>query len=521
MPLGKTDAIALVESILPYIEWQSGMYLLHTGKFNELMVADTSYLKNPPSGYLMPAIDIKGSLNKIISNITAGVYPTEHAFQTDLLKTFQAVHDGHFRFAPDLVTRALQFRRPVQIVSVSRDGVEVPKVYTREDIAAVVAMNSSVMPSAITQVNGEPVQAFLSDLGSLNFLQDPDGQYNNLMYEMPFDAQYAGLRYTGYFALAGRMGYFYPGPNTTIGFANGTTNTYQNYAEIVGNFTGVVDGPSMYQQFCTGPHQQAVTYNDTAPITAPIPPPLPPTDKTPAYGYPIPDVISSDQQISGYFLSGSAYSDVAVLSMLSFEPNYPIEFQSVIQTLISDAKAAGKTKIIIDLSSNGGGNILTGYDAFRQFFPNITQDGYSRLREHDAFNIMARQISNFAANFTTSSPSAEAHFTYQSVLNYRYDHNFTDGNFSTWDAKFAPATFNGDQYTQLMRWNLDDPTTTTDPIWGLGETVTGYGDRKNFTQPFPAENIILVSSLFSLANKQLTVSKAIRWLLRINLYTFQ
>ena len=31
------------------------------------------------------------------------------------------------------------------------------------------------------------------------------------------------------------------------------------------------------------------------------------------------------------------------------------------------AKAAGKTKLVIDLSSNGGGNILTGYDAFRQY----------------------------------------------------------------------------------------------------------------------------------------------------------
>jgi hypothetical protein len=475
----------------------------------KLIDLDISYLKNPPSGYLMPAIDIKKALNTIISNITAGIYATEHAFQTDLLKTFQAVHDGHFRFAPDLVTKALQFRRPVQIVSVSRDGVQVPKVYTREDIAAFVATNSSVMPSAITKINGEQVTAFLEDLAQLGFLQDPDALYNNLFFEMPFDAQYAYIRYTGYFALAGRYGYFYPGPNTTVEFANGTVNTYQNYAEVVGNFNGIVDGPSMYQKFCTGPHQVAVVYNNSMPIEAPTPPDLPPRGKTPPYGYPTPEVVSSDLQISGYFLNESAYSDVAILSMLSFEPNFPVEFQSTIQTLISNAKAAGKTKIIIDLSSNGGGDLLTGYDAFRQFFPNITQDGFSRLRQHDAFKVMSKQISKYAANFSTTSNNAEDYFTYESVLNYRYDLNFTNRNFSTYEDKFTPTTFNGDEFTPLIRWNLDDPTTTTNPIWGLGETVTGYGDRKNFTQPFAAENIIMVSAFLLLVMKNRLIDAAI------------
>jgi hypothetical protein len=104
---------------------------------------------------------------------------------------------------------------------------------------------------------------------------------------------------------------------------------------------------------------------------APIPPPLPITAIIPAHGYPSPPVITADQQISSYFLDGPAYSDVAVLSTLSFAPNFLVGFQSVIEMLISDAKAAGKTKMIIDLSSNGGGDILLGYDAFHQFFPQI------------------------------------------------------------------------------------------------------------------------------------------------------
>ncbi|KAH7399875.1 hypothetical protein BKA64DRAFT_733306 [Cadophora sp. MPI-SDFR-AT-0126] len=475
-PLNPVAATSLINSILPYIEWQS----------------DSSYLAKPPPGYQFPAVDIFAALNTILENIQKGVYANEHAFQTDLLMLFQSVHDGHFRFSPDLLSKALVFRRPVQVVSVSVDGVAAPRVYVRESIDAYVNKSRTTMPSPITKVNGEDVEVFMEKLAQLGFLQDKDGLYNNLMYEMAFDAQSPNYRYTGYFALAGRYGYFYPGANTTVEFEDGLVSTIMNYAEVVGNFDGIVDGKTLYDRFCTGPQLQAVQDDRESVPQAPEPPPLPPTAKNPAHGYPTPQVISSDYQVSGYFLDGAGYEDVAVLSMLSFSPSYPVEFQSVIQTLISDAKVAGKTKLVIDLSSNGGGNILTGYDAFRQLFPNIVQDGFSRLRQHDAFKVMSTGISRYAANFSTSSDDSKDYFAYGSVLNYRYDLNLTDNKFPTYDDKFGPHEFNGDEYTNLLRWNLNDPTTTVNAIWGVGETITGYGDRQNFTQPFAAEDIIMV-----------------------------
>jgi hypothetical protein len=78
-----------------------------------------------------PAIDVYANFSLILNNIKSGHYSNEHEFQTHLFKTFQAVHDGHFRFSPDLLSKALLFRRPVEIVSVSRDGIEIPKVYTK------------------------------------------------------------------------------------------------------------------------------------------------------------------------------------------------------------------------------------------------------------------------------------------------------------------------------------------------------------------------------------------------------
>lgn len=92
---------------------------------------DTSYLKNPPKGYQEAAIDLWARFDGILDSIKVGNYSNEYEFQVDLYNTFNAAHDGHFRFAPDLLSKAVAFRRPIQLVSVSRDGTELPKIYIR------------------------------------------------------------------------------------------------------------------------------------------------------------------------------------------------------------------------------------------------------------------------------------------------------------------------------------------------------------------------------------------------------
>lgn len=76
-------------------------------------------------------MDIWGNFDLILSNLRTGKYANEHEFQADLFRTVNLVHDGHFRFAPDLLSKAVSFGRPFEVVSVSMDGVEVPKVYSR------------------------------------------------------------------------------------------------------------------------------------------------------------------------------------------------------------------------------------------------------------------------------------------------------------------------------------------------------------------------------------------------------
>lgn len=78
----------------------------------------------------MPGIDLRESFNNILHGIKNGEFKNEYEFQVKLFSTFNLAHDGHFRFAPDLMSR-IQFRRRVQLVSVSRDGIEIPKIYVR------------------------------------------------------------------------------------------------------------------------------------------------------------------------------------------------------------------------------------------------------------------------------------------------------------------------------------------------------------------------------------------------------
>lgn len=270
--------------------------------------------------------------------------------------------------------------------------------------------------------------------------------------------------------------YIYPGANTTFTFENGTVLTLENVGKVKGDFTGVTDGASFYQKFCspsTGAAgaADALSATDAADVVAP--------------GYPTPVEITNDDIVSGYYLDGAGFEDIAVISLLAFESESPLEFQQVAQKFFADAVQAGKTKLVIDLSANGGGYILQGYDLFRQLFPDIVQDGFSRLRESDTLLAIAKIYSDYIpADYDPNTASADLIGIYENFFNYRYDLNLTNQPFESFGAKFDPHVFKGDSFTNFLRWNLDDPLTTSNTTFGLGTDITGYGSRKNFTQPF-------------------------------------
>ncbi|KAJ6443595.1 pyridine nucleotide-disulfide oxidoreductase family protein [Purpureocillium lavendulum] len=484
VPLGKDAALKLVDALEPYLEWQS----------------DAGYKKDPPKDYFYPGFDLFGNLAKVKANIQADKYKSEYAFQTDLYETvYGPGHDGHYVFYPDALAKAFKWRRQRSLVSISEDGKSLPviKLYgSAEDV-----VKDPKTARAVTKINGIEASKYVEEtINKATYNQDVDSAYNSMFYSKAFSAS-AGL--TGYFNNGGRIGVIYQGPNTTFTFADGEVVSLENKANIIGNMDGVVDGASFYKKFCTpAPAAKAAQKAPAGPKQLP--------------GYPKPVISTSDGVVSGYYLTGEGLENVAVIVLTAFESASPAEFQAVTQDFFHEAKAAGKTKLVVDFQVNGGGYILLGYDFFRQLFPNIQEDGYSRWKENGGFNAMSRIFSDAVKDLDpANSADSELIGLYESWFNYRYDLNLTLDKFATFDDKFAPQVFKDTPYTSLMRWDLNDPLTTVNATFGMGIEISGYGTRKNLTQPFKAEDIILLydgvcASTCTLASEMLRIQGGVK-----------
>ena len=366
------------------------------------------------------------------------------------------MHDGHFRFFPDLLTNALTFQRQIPVVSVSVDGTSLPQIYAKSDIDKYAKTGKK--PSAFKTINGIDAVTFLENWSQLGASQDPDALWNTNFFEKAFNGT-AVIPWNGYFAGSGRFGYIWPGASTDIVYQNGTKITYPTLATVKGNFTGITDSESVYQRFCVSANE--------IPIAAPPTPP--PSKQVP--GYPVPVIVSSDNVISGYYLKDQP--DVAVIVMLSFEPASPAEFQYVLETFIAQAKKDCKKKLIVDVSANGGGYIFQGYDTFRQLFPQIVQDGNNRFRYLPATQLIADQYTKIIGKYnvkTIEGASDPMINMYESPWNYKYDLNIQNKHFTSEKDKIGPYTFNNDKFTNNLRWDFNDPLTVSTTSENLNQS---------------------------------------------------
>ena len=79
---------------------------------------------------MLPPVDIEGGLTNISETAGAGGFANEFDFGLAIVYLLQSAHDGHFSYRPD-VFKAFGFRNQLtaDIVTVSVDGIEVPKLY--------------------------------------------------------------------------------------------------------------------------------------------------------------------------------------------------------------------------------------------------------------------------------------------------------------------------------------------------------------------------------------------------------
>jgi hypothetical protein len=99
-------------------------YLNQTWQFQSTL----SFLKSPPATYQQPAVDLLGGLKNIRGRVAANSYPNQYAFEVAVQKLVLNAHDAHLSLYAGILD-AFTFASPYDLVSVSRDGKEQPKVY--------------------------------------------------------------------------------------------------------------------------------------------------------------------------------------------------------------------------------------------------------------------------------------------------------------------------------------------------------------------------------------------------------
>ncbi len=275
--------------------------------------------------------------------------------------------------------------------------------------------------------------------------------------------------------------------------AAGSTNVFSNFARVLEKFDNINSGQALYDAY----------FSASNPATTVLSPPTTATSTvatgTPAPGFPPPVVRHSRNLVGGYYIDDEQYRDVAVLSVPSFVSTRgaQVEFQAVAEKFLAQSKAAGKKKLIVDLSANGGGTILLGYDLFKLLFPDpkYVPYGATRFRAHEAFNIIGQEFSDAASPYPRGlNLNDSILYVAATTLNYETDVTSGNENFASWEDKLGPNVLGPpstlDNFTDIIRWNFTDPLT---PINSGGITVTGYQTRTEFVQPFAAEDIVILS----------------------------
>lgn len=112
VPYNRTLGVAQIAWIQNFLQFQSTL----------------AYLKEPPSTYGLPAVDLMGGLNSISMSIALGRYSNEYDIEVDIYNLNNSAHDGHLWYLPALVG-FFRYNRIVSLVSVSLDGTQAPKVY--------------------------------------------------------------------------------------------------------------------------------------------------------------------------------------------------------------------------------------------------------------------------------------------------------------------------------------------------------------------------------------------------------
>lgn len=324
----------------------------------------------------------------------------------------------------------------------------------------------------MSSINGQKAEDYL--IQSASGLQDLDALYNSAVYSPAFGGRDDLSATIDGGAMTEQS------ETTVITFDDGTKNEIEAIAQINPSYaTGLlVDGPSIWDFISSAGDNATDSSTPEEPASTIIPL---------GKNYPDPIVKSQQNYISGYFLNESENSDVAVLSVASFDidledPTASPNFLGTAFTFLAKCATANKKRLIVDLRNNPGGSFYDGYSLFQLLFPNVIPYSGVRFRASDVVNALGEIGSSAAVQRNTSSGLAS------SSLNVGNHLQPNGSDFKSWQQFYGPMQQHRDLFSNVGAFeNVTN---------GFAPYVAKLASNRTSlpSQVFSSESITLVST---------------------------
>ncbi|KAE8364651.1 hypothetical protein BDV27DRAFT_145154 [Aspergillus caelatus] len=431
MPFRSDLAVKFVDDYAKYLQFHS----------------TASMLKDPPSSYISTGVDLWGG---------------QYDFDSDLKYLTSRANDGHLHVGLCSL-EIMHFEHGVPLVSISPDGIQLPRIYTYYDAEMKLRGTEAAISSVYRIQDMDPVYYLQANIGVTMGLHDPDARYNHL-FPSPaaaFSGMYTGGLWTN------NLGSWPGKTNQTIEFSNGTRLRVETTASLaLDRRLNFSSGQSLFQTACL--LNQEARAPDPHPALAVGKPPY----SIPEGGssmYPKPIVNHKKDLLPTFRLNGESPASLG---------------QTAVQ-FIECAKRDGKEKLIIDLSNNMGGDINLGFNLFRILFPNKPIYTATRFPSTRLIDLMGRIFSSSQGQEVNNESTLDLPLIFQNAVTPDHRHSF-----GSWEKLFGPVEIANQNMSSLhATYNFTTASTEDDPISGYGGIVFGPS-----TQPFPAENIIIMTN---------------------------
>lgn len=121
---------SLVQECLTSVPFNAAVATRFLAYFNDTMRFQSSlaYLKNPPASYQSASVDVMGSIQAIQDGIDSNAFSNQYEFELALQKLIFATRDEHVFLLAGIIN-VFTFASPRNVVSVSTDGIDIPKLY--------------------------------------------------------------------------------------------------------------------------------------------------------------------------------------------------------------------------------------------------------------------------------------------------------------------------------------------------------------------------------------------------------